>query len=52
MKLSFGCLSAVLYPGFVPGHAMANENEQHMGSTSPVIPNKNFDSSKENMLLE
>ena len=48
MKVSFGCLSAVLYPGLVPGLAMANENGQHLGSsTSPGIPNKNLRSAKE-----
>ena len=48
MKFTFGCLSAVLYPGLVPGLAMANENEQHSGSsTFPGIPNKNLRSAKE-----
>ena len=49
MKLIFGYLSVFLYPGLVPGLAMANENEQHLGYTPADISNKNLGSSKENM---
>merc|ERR1712238_399870 len=49
MGLSFACLSAVLYPSLVPGLATANENEQHLGSTSAVTSNKILRSSKENI---
>ena len=47
MKLPFRCLYVVLYPGLIPVLAMANENEQYLGSTSDVISTKNLKNSKE-----